>query len=235
VADLGHCEKGKTMTTKKIYIAPSILSADLLKLEEQVRKVADNGADFIHIDVMDGHFVPNLTYGPNMVEAVKRITDVPLDVHLMIANPARYIDDYINAGANYLTFHQEASVHLHRTIQAIHNAGAKAGISLNPGTPSMTLKEVLPDLDMVLVMTVNPGFGGQQFIRQGLRKIAEIRAMADTIGKDLLLNVDGGVNTETAKEVVDAGANMLVAGSAIFKQVDIVAAMKAIVSSAMNA
>jgi ribulose-phosphate 3-epimerase len=218
-----------------IYIAPSILSADLLKLEEQVRRVAENGADFIHIDVMDGHFVPNLTFGPNMVKAIKRIVDIPLDVHLMISNPDLYIDDYVKAGADILTVHQEACTHLHRTIQNIHQHGIKAGVSLNPATSLSTIEDVLGDMDLLLIMTVNPGFGGQKFIRQGLDKIARARKMINEVGKDIYLEVDGGVNPETAAEVARSGANVLVAGSAIFRAPDIVQAMNAIRQSANRA
>ena len=210
---------------QKIFIAPSILSADLLKLEEQVKVVADNGADLIHIDVMDGHFVPNLTFGPNMVAAVKRVTDVPLDVHLMITNPERYIEDYAGAGADILTVHQEVCHHLHRVIQQIHGAGMKAGVSLNPSTPVSMIQDVIGDLELVLVMSVNPGFGGQQFIPQSLEKLRQVKKMAGQAGKELMIEVDGGINPQTAGKVVESGANVLVAGNAIFKQPDIVTAM----------
>lgn len=210
---------------QKIYIAPSILSADLLKLEEQVKLVADNGADLIHIDVMDGHFVPNLTFGPNMVAAVKRVTNIPLDVHLMITNPDRYVEDYARAGADILTVHQEVCHHLHRVIQQIHAAGMKAGVSLNPSTPVAMIEDVITDVELVLVMSVNPGFGGQQFIPRSLEKIRQVKMMAEKAGKQLMIEVDGGINPETARLVVESGANVLVAGNAIFKQPDIVAAM----------
>ncbi len=209
----------------KIYLAPSILSADLLRLEKQIRQVAENGADFIHIDVMDGHFVPNLTFGPNMVKAVKRIVNIPLDVHLMISNPDDYIDDYVKAGADILTVHQEACTHLHRTIQNIHQHGIKAGVSLNPATSLATIEDILEDLDLLLIMSVNPGFGGQKFIRRSLERIARVRQMAEDRNPDLLLEVDGGINPETAREVVSSGANVLVAGNAIFGSTDIVGAM----------
>ena len=210
---------------QKIYIAPSILSADLLKLEEQVKLVADNGADLIHIDVMDGHFVPNLTFGPNMVAAVKRVTNIPLDVHLMITNPDRYVEDYARAGADILTVHQEVCHHLHRVIQQIHAAGMKAGVSLNPSTPVAMIEDVITDVELVLVMSVNPGFGGQRFIPRSLEKISQVKMMAEKAGKQLMIEVDGGINPETARLVVESGANVLVAGNAIFKQPDIVAAM----------
>ena len=211
-----------------IKIAPSILAADLLKLEEQIKLIAENGVDYIHIDVMDGHFVPNLTFGTNMVRAIKRITDVPLDVHLMISNPDQYIEEYAKAGADILTVHQEACTHLHRTVQSIHQNGMKAGVSLNPATNVNTLDDILPDLDLILIMTVNPGYGGQKFIREGLNKIRKSKKMIDERGLDILLEVDGGVNKDTVAEVVESGANVLVAGSAIFKQSDIVKAMNEI-------
>ena len=208
-----------------IKIAPSILAADLLKLEEQIKLIAENGADYIHIDVMDGHFVPNLTFGTNMVRAIKRITDVPLDVHLMISNPDKYIKEYANGGADILTVHQEACTHLHRTIQSIHQNGMKAGVSLNPATNVNTLEDILTELDLVLIMTVNPGYGGQKFIREGLNKIRKVKNLIDERSLDIMLEVDGGVNRDTVAEVVESGANVLVAGSAIFKQPNIVKAM----------
>ena len=201
---------------KKIYIAPSILSADLLQLEKQVKAVAENGADFIHVDVMDGHFVPNLTFGPNMVKALKTITDLPLDVHLMIEHPERVIDDYAEAGATYLTVHQEACTHLHRTLQAIRQKGMKAGVSLNPATCLSTIENVMDEIDLLLLMTVNPGFGGQKFIKHGLKRISKARKMIDASWRDILLEVDGGINTDTVEKVVQQGARVLVAGNAIF-------------------
>ena len=223
------------MKSQKIYIAPSILSADLLQLKRQVELLAENGADFIHVDVMDGHFVPNLTFGPNMVKALKRITSLPLDVHLMISNPDAYIEEYVKAGADILTVHQEACTHLHRTIQTIHNQGIKAGVSLNPATPLSAIENVLDDMELLLIMTVNPGFGGQKFIPQGLRKIAAARKMIDTSGRDILLEVDGGVDNSTVESIVQHGARVLVSGSAIFGQPDIVAAMQQIKEKAEKA
>ena len=223
------------MQKQPIRIAPSILSADLLQLEEQVKAVAENGAGFIHVDVMDGHFVPNLTFGPNMVKALKRITDLPLDVHLMISNPDQYIDTYARAGADILTVHQEACTHLHRTLQTIHQAGIKAGVSLNPATSLSTIENVLDDMDLLLIMTVNPGFGGQKFIPQGLKKIAQARKMIDAAGHNILLEVDGGVDTQTVESIVQAGAWVLVSGSAIFGRTDIVAALKQLKEKAENA
>ena len=220
---------------KKIYLAPSILSCDLLKLEAQVRLVAENGADFIHVDIMDGHFVPNLTFGPNMVKALRRITDIPLDVHLMIERPDDYLQAYIEAGAHILTVHQEACTHLHRTVQRIHQLGAKAGVSLNPATSLSTVEEILPDLDLLLIMTVNPGFGGQAFIPGGTDKVKRARKMMEAVGKeDFLLEVDGGINEETAGPIAAAGANVLVAGNAIFNQPDIVQAMHNIHAAARS-
>jgi ribulose-phosphate 3-epimerase len=220
---------------KRISIAPSILSADLLKLEEQVKLVSDNGADLIHVDVMDGRFVPNITFGPNIVEALKRVTNVPLDVHLMIVEPEKYFMDFINAGADILTFHQEATFHSHRALQMIREAGIKAGISINPGTPVSVLENIVPQIDLLLLMSVNPGFGGQKFIPRSIQKIASARKMLDKFNSDAMLEVDGGINTETAELVVEAGADTLVAGSAIFKADDIVAAMTAIKEIGKNA
>ncbi len=215
-----------------IRIAPSILSADLLHLEEEVRAVAENGADFIHVDVMDGHFVPNLTFGPNMVRALKRIVQLPLDVHLMISNPDFYIGRYAEAGANLLTIHQETCPHLHRTVQMIHQAGMKAGVALNPATPLVTVEEILPDLDLLLIMSVNPGFGGQSFIPTSLKKIARARALIEAVGRDIFLEVDGGISPDTAPAVVAQGADVLVAGNAIFGQPDPVKALRALRAAA---
>ncbi|MBN2614055.1 MAG: ribulose-phosphate 3-epimerase [Bacteroidales bacterium] len=211
---------------KKVLIAPSVLSADLLQLEKQVKTVAENGADFIHVDVMDGHFVPNLTFGPNMVAALKRVTDLPLDVHLMIEHPEQVIDNYAAAGATYLTVHQEACTHLQRTLQAIKQAGMKAGVSLNPATSLTTIENVMDDIDLLLIMTVNPGYGGQRFIPQSINKIAKAHKMIEKSERNILLEVDGGINHQTAEEVVRQGARVLVAGNAIFGTEDPVKAIR---------
>jgi len=215
-----------------IKLAPSILSADLLKLEEQVRIVAKNGADFIHVDIMDGHFVPNITFGPNIVAALKRVTNRPLDVHLMISDPDFYIQQFAAAGARILTVHQELNSHLHRTIQNIKQNKVKAGVAINPATELSTIFPVLEELDLILLMTVNPGFGGQKFIHLVLDKI---RALAEIKRKKhyrFLIEVDGGIDTVTIPLVVKAGAEVLVAGNAIFNQKDIARACKQIKETA---
>ncbi|MGN1401712.1 MAG: ribulose-phosphate 3-epimerase [Bacillus sp. (in: firmicutes)] len=203
-----------------VKIAPSILSADFAKLGEEIKDVEKGGADYIHIDVMDGQFVPNITIGPLIVEAVRPITKLPLDVHLMIEDPDRYIEAFANAGADYITVHVEACRHLDRTISLIKSYGVKAGVVLNPATPVQMIKHVIKELDMVLLMSVNPGFGGQSFIPEVLTKISEVKKLADQVNPDLEIEVDGGVNSETAKLCVDAGANVLVAGSAIYNKED---------------
>ncbi len=199
-----------------IKIAPSILSADFARLGEEVRAIEKAGADLVHLDVMDGHFVPNLTIGPGIVKAVDRITDLPLDVHLMITNPEDYLEEFIKAGADYLTVHAEVQPHLHRTVTRIQELGAKAGVSLNPSTPASSLEEILPLVDLVLVMSVNPGFGGQEFIPSSLAKIRALREMIDRTGGRALLEVDGGIKTGNAAAVREAGADILVSGSGVF-------------------
>ncbi|KAB2335371.1 ribulose-phosphate 3-epimerase [Bacillus mesophilum] len=211
-----------------VKIAPSILSADFARLGEEIKDVEAGGADYIHVDVMDGHYVPNITIGPLVVEAIRPITDLPLDVHLMIEKPDQYIEAFARAGANYITVHVEACTHLHRTIQLIKSYGVKAGVVLNPATPAEMIKPILEDVDMVLLMTVNPGFGGQKFIPSVLPKIKAIRNWADELGIDLEIEVDGGVNEETAKLCVEAGANVLVAGSAVFNEKDRAKAIEAL-------
>ena len=195
-------------------IAPSILSADFSRLGEEVKAVEAAGADWIHVDVMDGHFVPNITIGPLVVEAVRSVTQLPMDVHLMIEDPDKYIEAFAKAGSTYLTVHPEACRHLHRTIQAIKDLGVKAGVSLNPSTPLSAAEWILEDVDLVLVMSVNPGFGGQKFIPQAVQKIADLKSMIRSKNPNVLIQVDGGVNKETIRSVSEADA--FVAGSAIF-------------------
>ena len=204
------------MNAPTIRLAPSILSADFARLADEVAAVEAAGADLLHVDVMDGHFVPNLTIGPPVVESLRKITELPLDVHLMITNPDDHIADFARAGAGYLTVHTETCPHLHRTIQYIKEQGVKAGVTLNPATSLTTLEEVIADVDMVLIMSVNPGFGGQTFIPASLGKIARARQLLDRTGSRALLEVDGGIKVENAADVINAGANVLVAGSAIF-------------------
>lgn len=207
-------------------IAPSILSADFTRLEDEIRAVEKAGADYIHIDVMDGHFVPNITIGPMIVEAARRATKLPLDVHLMISNPDQYVEEFRNAGADIITVHAEAVNHLHRSIQLIRCSGAKTGISLNPATSLETLEYVLDDLDMVLLMTVNPGFGGQEFIKEVLRKIKTLKEMIRNRGLNTEIEVDGGINADTISLVSSAGADIFVAGSAVFKSKDYAATIR---------
>jgi ribulose-phosphate 3-epimerase len=216
----------KRSMARPVLIAPSILSADFGRLAEEVRAVEAAGADWIHVDVMDGRFVPNLTLGPVVVKAVRKATRLPVDVHLMIVEPERYLEDFAKAGADSLTVHVETCPHLHRTVQQIRQAGAKAAVTLNPATSLTTVEEILPDVDMVLVMSVNPGFGGQGFIGSCLEKIRRLRGMIDARGLKTLIEVDGGVHGDNAAEVVAAGADVLVAGSAVFGAKDYAEAIR---------
>ncbi|WP_437997951.1 ribulose-phosphate 3-epimerase [Sorangium sp. So ce185] len=204
------------MRHDKIIVAPSILSADFGRLAEEVRAAEAAGADWIHVDVMDGRFVPNITIGPLVVRAVRAATRLPLDVHLMIVEPERYVDEFAAAGADRISVHVEASPHLHRTIHQIREAGARPGVVLNPHTSEESIRHVLPDLDLILVMSVNPGFGGQRFIPSSLSKLRSLRQAIDQAGLDIALEVDGGVAPSTSGQVVAAGARALVAGSAVF-------------------
>jgi ribulose-phosphate 3-epimerase len=201
-------------------IAPSILSANFAKLGEEILDVEKAGADYIHVDVMDGHFVPNITIGPLIVNSIRPVTDLPLDVHLMIENPDQYIIEFAKAGADIITVHQEATVHLHRTIQLIKSEGVKAGVVINPATPINAIRPILQDVDLVLLMTVNPGFGGQSFIHSVVPKIKQLAEWRKEEGLQFEIEVDGGVNPDTAKLCVDAGCDVLVAGSAVFNYED---------------
>jgi len=211
-----------------VKIAPSILSADFAKLGEEIKDVERGGADYIHVDVMDGHVVPNITIGPLIVSAIRPITTLPLDVHLMIENPDQYIPAFAKAGADIITVHAEACPHLHRTLQLIKEHGVKPGVVLNPSTPVEMIKHVIEDVEMVLLMTVNPGFGGQAFIPSVLPKITEVRKLADQFNPGLEIEVDGGVNEQTAILCKEAGANVLVAGSFIYDSGDRAKAIKAV-------
>lgn len=210
-----------------VKIAPSILSADFGKLADEIRLV-EKYVDMLHIDVMDGHFVPNITLGLPVIRSIRVVTKLPFDVHLMVENPDNYVDSFIDAGANLLTVHAETSVHLNRTIDHIKKKGAKVGVALNPSTPLTVLDHVLPDIDMVLIMTVNPGFGGQEFIKSMLPKIRKLREMVNKEKLDVEIEVDGGINADTARQSVAAGADILVAGSYIYESSDVVAAISSL-------
>ncbi|MDA8091674.1 MAG: ribulose-phosphate 3-epimerase [Nitrospiraceae bacterium] len=212
-------EKTKKIKTEKgkYYIAPSLLSADFLRLKEELKATEDAGADMLHVDIMDGHFVPNMTIGPFIVKAMRKATKLPLDVHLMISNPDLYLDDFIDAGADFVTVHMEACIHLNRTVNRIKERGARAGVALNPATPVSSLESIIYDLDMVLIMSVNPGFGGQAFIPHAFEKIEQTKRLAEEKNPGALIAVDGGVKPgEIFKSVVDAGADILVMGSAFY-------------------
>ncbi len=209
-----------------IKIAPSILSADFARLGDEIRAATAAGAHLLHVDVMDGHFVPNITIGPPVVESIRKVTQLPLDVHLMIEDPDKFLKDFVAAGADILTVHYEATVHLHRSVQMIRESGVKAGVSINPATPVSSLDNILGDVDMVLVMSVNPGFGGQKFIPSALEKLKLLRRKIDEAGLSVLIEVDGGVKPENAKEIAAAGADILVMGSAFFNSGDYAATME---------
>jgi len=214
---------------KKIKVAPSILSADFSRLGDEIRSVEAAGADLIHVDVMDGHFVPNITIGPIIVQAVRKVTKLPIDVHLMITNPERYITNFAGAGADSITVHVEAAYHLNRLVQLIkEHAGVKASVSLNPATPLSSLDYILPDINMVLIMSVNPGFGGQDFIPSALDKISKLRKQIDDRRIPVEIEVDGGVKPENAAKIINAGADILVAGSAVFGAKDYASAIREI-------
>jgi ribulose-phosphate 3-epimerase len=205
-------------------LAPSILSADFTNLAQQIRMVEIGGADWIHCDIMDGHFVPNITFGPSLVKAAHKVTNLPIDVHLMIKNPYKYLEDFIKSGASYVSVHVEEVVHLNRTINRIKELGAKAGVVINPATPVSSITDVAEYIDLLLIMTVNPGFGGQKFIPNSIRRIKEAVTLRNEVNAKFLIEIDGGVNVETAKTAFEAGAEVFVAGSSIFKEDNISAA-----------
>jgi ribulose-phosphate 3-epimerase len=204
-----------------IKIAPSILSADFANLKTDIDKAVDGGADLFHLDIMDGHFVPNLTFGPVIVKAIKKLTNLPLDVHLMICEPDKYIGDFREAGADIITVHFEACKHLHRTITRIKDLGATAGVAINPATPVSILEEIIDHIDLILIMSVNPGFGGQKFIETSIRKIIQAKKLIELKNLNVEIEVDGGVNLSNAENLIEAGANILVAGSSIFESENI--------------
>lgn len=209
-----------------VRIVPSILSADFARLGEQIATVVAGGADWIHIDVMDGRFVPNITYGAKVIETVRKLTTLPLDVHLMVVEPEKFFDDFASAGANGMTVHTEVSPHLHRQLDRIRELGCRAGAAINPSTPLSAVREVIPELDLLLVMTVNPGWGGQPFVEGSMERIAAARAIRSETGTKFLIEVDGGIYPRNAREVADAGADVLVAGTAVFKDPDYAAAIR---------
>lgn len=204
-----------------VKLSPSILSADFTKLGEEIKSLEKYGADLVHIDVMDGMFVPNISFGMPIIKSIRPLTTLPFDVHLMIEDPSRYIEDFVKAGADIITVHYEADKHLDRTINYIKSFGIKAGISLNPATPVNSIKHLISEVDMVLIMSVNPGFGGQKYIKYSGEKIREAKELSNIYNKDLLIEVDGGIGTDNIREVVECGANVIVAGSAVFKNGDI--------------
>ena len=209
-------------------IAPSLLAADFVRLAEDIARVEAAGADWLHLDIMDGHFVPNLTFGPPIVAAIRKITKLPLDVHLMVTNPAALVDAFAAAGADWLTVHVETEPHLHRLVTHIRELGVRPAVVLNPATPLSSLEEILPEVDMVLVMSVNPGFGGQKFIPSSIDKIRRLKKQIIAVNREVLIEVDGGINAVTSPLVREAGAEVLVAGSAVFGSDDLVAAIRQI-------
>jgi ribulose-phosphate 3-epimerase len=212
---------GKPSTTeRRTLVAPSILSADFGYLADAVRRIEEGGGDWVHLDIMDGVFVPNLTFGPPAVSSLRRHSRLPFDTHLMIVQPEKYVSNFADAGSDIITIHYEATVHVHRTLSQIRKIGKKAGISIVPSTPAEMLTEILPDLDLILVMTVNPGFGGQQLIPQTLSKVRRLAEMREMGGHEYLIEVDGGINRETCRLAIEAGADVLVAGSAVFDSED---------------
>jgi ribulose-phosphate 3-epimerase len=222
------------MKTGNVALAPSILDSDLTRLGETLQTLEESGADAIHLDVMDGQFVPNISIGVPVVSSVRKATSLVLDVHLMIAEPERYVQTFIDAGSDIVTIHQEATVHPHRALQMIRDGGAKAGLALNPGTPVAATRDLLPYCDLVLIMSVNPGFGGQSFIPETHRRLRDLKDMLDDAGLDAIIEVDGGVNMANAANIVASGASMLVAGSAVFKHAGGVAAAMAELRSAVG-
>lgn len=223
------------MARRSVLIAPSILSADFARLSDEISRVEKGGADLLHVDVMDGHFVPNLTVGPPIVEALRKVTSIPLDAHLMMTNPDAFIPEFANAGVDYLTVHVETCPHLHRTIQSIKERGVKAGVTLNPATPLNAIEPIINDVDLLLIMSVNPGFGGQHFITSVLEKIVRARRLIDQTRSHAVLEVDGGVKVENTGQIVRAGADILVAGSAIFSSQDYGATIKTMRQAAAQA
>ena len=218
----------KEVKNMDIKIAPSILSADFACLGDEIKKVAAAGAEYVHIDIMDGTFVPNITLGSPVVKCLRSVSDIVFDVHLMTEHPETHINAFAEAGADIITFHSEVARHSHRLIEQIHAAGCRAGVALNPGTPLVMLEEILEYVDMVLLMTVNPGYGGEKFIKRSCEKIGILRHTVEELGRDIDIEVDGGINAETSQMVREAGANILVAGSAIYGQKDVAAAINAI-------